>query len=286
MPVPTPHQELSYAISAWEGLYQADTADEANWVNGRMVGTMRGVTPAVLAAHRGVPVSSLTANDMKTVTLSEAAEIGVMRFYKGTGLDLLPWGPATAALVDIGWGSGPRQAILFAQRLAGATDDGVVGAETIRLYTNWVRKVGWEEATREVHRLRVQFYNLIIARKPKWEIYRNGWMRRANSMLPGTTWWKPWASFVAVPGPIEPAGQPKDLPVVEPAKTGPAVAGATASATGSLVIAGAVDAVTQAGGQITAAGAQDGIIKYMLIALAVASLAFAAYRFWKDQKTN
>lgn len=284
MRAPTPHQELSYAIQTWEGLFQDQPEDEANWVNGRLVGTMRGVTPAVLAAHRGIPVGSVTADIMKTVTLAEAADIGLTRFYKGTGLDLLPWGPATAALVDIGWGSGPRQAVLFAQRLAGATDDGVVGAETIRLYTNWVARVGWEQATREVHRLRVSFYNLIIARKPKWEIYRKGWMRRADSMLPATVWWRSWVGALSTVQPVDNPGRPNDIPVVEAPKNGP-VNTAASVAGGSLITAGVVDAVTQAGAQITAANGLDGVIKYALIAIAIASIAFAVYRGVQDRKT-
>lgn len=285
MKTPTPHQELSYAIQTWEGLFQAQPEDEANWVNGRLVGTMRGVTPAVLAAHRGIPASTVTADMMRTITLDEAAEIGVTRFYKGTGLDLLPWGPATAALVDIGWGSGPRQAVLFAQRLAGATDDGVVGAETIRLYSNWVSTVGWEKATREVHRLRVAFYNLIIARNPKWEIYRKGWMRRADSMLPGTVWWRAWeGALPGAPEPVDNPGRPADIPVVEAPKSGPVVASGSVAG-GSLIVAGVVDAITQAGTQITAANGLDGVIKYTLIAIAVAGIAFAVYRFVQDRKT-
>lgn len=282
--MPTPFHELSYAIQTWEGLFQDESQDEANWVNGSLVGTMRGVTPAVLAAHRGIPIGFVTRDTMKTVTLTEAAEIGVSRFYKGTGLDLLPWGPATAALVDVGWGSGPRQAILFAQRLAGATDDGVVGAETVRLYTNWVAQVGWEQATREVHRLRVAFYNLIIQRKPKWEIYRKGWMRRAGSMLPGTAWWRAWeADIPGAPTYVVPAGQPKDIPVVEPASQARTAVGAIVGGS-SVVGAGVVEAITTASGQVAAAGSAMGIAKWVMLALALGGVAYAVYRVIQDNR--
>lgn len=282
--MPTPFHELSYAIQTWEGLFQDQPQDEANWVNGRLVGTMRGVTPAVLAAHRGIPATSVTKDMMKTVTLTEAAEIGVSRFYKGTGLDLLPWGPATAALVDVGWGSGPRQAILFAQRLAGATDDGVVGAETVRLYTNWVSQVGWEQATREVHRLRVAFYNLIIQRNPKWEIYRKGWMRRADSMLPGTIWWRAWEGDLPdVPTLVDPAGHPKDIPAVAQASQARTAVGATVGGA-SVVGAGVVEAITVAGGQVTAAGNAMGIVKWAMLALALGGAGYAVYRVIQDNR--
>ena len=283
---PTPRQELSYAIQTWEGLFQDQPQDKANWVNGVCVGTMRGVTPAVLAAHRGIPVASVTKDMMKTVTLEEAADIGVDRFYKGTGLDLLPWGPATAALVDIGWGSGPRQAILFAQRLSGAKDDGRVGAETIECYTNWVAKVGWEEATRAVYKMRIAFYDLIIQRNPQWEIYRIGWSRRAASMLPGTTWWKPWAS-AAVPAVVQNSGVARDdQPVTQaPAPvTKSRTAAGTAAGGLAVILLGITETLKAASDQIKEAAQFEGPIQWALIGCALVGTGYALYRLVQDRK--
>ncbi len=237
--MPTPKEEISRAIVRWEGLFQNQSQDAGNYVNGRLVGTMRGVTPAVLAAHRGVPAVTITETDMRSVTLDEAAEIGETRFYKGTGLDQLAWGPATAALVDVGWGSGPRQAVLFSQRLAGATDDGVVGPATVSAYAAWVNRVGWEEATRTVNKMRRDFYALIISRNPAWEIYRQGWNNRADWMLPGTDWWVGWA--VDMPPP------PQQLVVGGALKPQP-----VATSAGSVKDAAAADATTRI---VTAVGA-------------------------------
>lgn len=66
----------------------------------RLVGTMRGVTPAVLAARRGMPAHIVTQNMMKSVTVEEAVQIGETQFHRGTGLDLLPWGPTTEEMAD------------------------------------------------------------------------------------------------------------------------------------------------------------------------------------------
>jgi len=191
--MPTPRQELADAIAMFEGGYQADEADLINFVNGRMVGTHRGVSPPALAKHRGVPIDSLTPETMKTVTADEAADIGEDHYYYGTGLDRLAWGPATSALLDISWGSGPRQACLFAQRFAGAPDDGVIGPITAGAYKAKVAEVGWEAATRNILAQRVVFYERIIAQHPAWEIYRKGWMRRANWFSPSNeVWWSRW----------------------------------------------------------------------------------------------
>ena len=191
--MPTPREELADAIDMFEGGYQDQWTDLINIVNGKMVGTMRGVSPPALAKHRGVPIESLTPEIMKTVTADEAADIGEDHYYYGTGLDRLVWGPATAALVDVGWGSGPRQAVLFAQRFAGAPADGVVGPITAGMYAERVKEVGWDAATRNILAQRVAFYDLIIARHPAWEIYRKGWMRRANWFSPdNAAWWGKW----------------------------------------------------------------------------------------------
>lgn len=196
--MPTPRQELADAIDMFEGGYQDNTADLINWVNGRMVGTMRGVSPPALALHRGVDIDTLTPEIMRTVTADEAASIGERHYYFGTGLDRLAWGPATASIVDHGWGSGPRQAVLFAQRLAGVPDDGVVGPITIGAYRDAVAAKGWEAATRHALAQRLVFYSAIIASHPAWEIYRVGWTWRANWFSPDNPkWWGKWTELKA-----------------------------------------------------------------------------------------
>lgn len=219
----TPLEALKRAISRWEGGFQAQATDPGNYVtmpdgSRKLIGTMRGVTPTVLAAHRGIAAHELTRDVMLTLTLDEAAEIGLTRFYKGTGLDLLAWGPATEALVDFAWGSGPGQAAKSLQRLLGVVADGTIGPITVDAYARWVAEQGWETAARAVRDMRVAFYDLIIQRNPVLRVYRQGWHNRANWMTPEIAeWWAPWAAAPAplpaaadryagtLPKPVEPA---------------------------------------------------------------------------------
>jgi lysozyme family protein len=293
--MPTPREELARAIVRWEGGFQAQPQDAGNYVNGRLVGTMRGVTPAVLAAHRGVPAVSITEADMRSVTLEEAAEIGETRFYRGTGLDMLAWGPATAALVDVGWGSGPRQAVLFAQRLSGAVADGIVGPETVAKYANWIRDVGWEDATHAVNRMRRAFYALIIGQNPQWEIYRQGWLNRADWMLPGTDWWVHWAanmppppSHVIIGGDVKPvaaASAPNP-----PSKSRTAKAAATAAAGGAATMAdkatngGVTEVLTTAAERVAGMASLGGAIMWFSVGLTVAGAGYAVWRVFQDRK--
>lgn len=197
--MPTPKEDLKETIAYWEGLFQKQSQDRGNYTSdGRLVGTMRGVTPSVLAAHRGIPDLLVAEETMQSVTLEEAAEIGETRFYKGTGLDLLPWGPSTAAIVDIGWGSGPRQACLIAQELSGLKGidlDGDIGPKSIKAYTDWVRAVGWAKATAAVAARRRLLYQRIVANRPDQNIYLVGWARRANWMEVGTPWFARWEGW-------------------------------------------------------------------------------------------
>lgn len=293
--MPTPKEEIARAIVRWEGLFQAQPQDAGNYVNGRLVGTMRGVTPAVLAAHRGVPAVTITEADMRSVTLEEAAEIGETRFYRGTGLDLLPWGPATAALVDVGWGSGPRQAVLFAQRLSGAAADGRVGPETVARYGNWVRDVGWEEATRAVNRMRREFYALIISRNPQWEVYRQGWNNRADWMLPGGEWWKPWADAMPVlpqhvvlggaikPEPVAPAPKPaRKSRTLKAAAT--AVAGGVTTLADKAADGAITDALSAAAAKIVGYASIGGAVMWLAIGLTVLGAGYAIWRVVQDRR--
>lgn len=295
--MPTPKEEIARAIVRWEGLFQAQPQDAGNYVNGRLIGTMRGVTPAVLAAHRGVPAVTITEADMRSVALEEAAEIGATRFYAGTGLDMLPWGPATAALVDVGWGSGPRQAVLFAQRLSGAVADGKVGPDTVAKYSNWVRDVGWEDATRAVNRVRRDFYALIIARNPQWEIYRQGWNNRADWMMPiaGADWWKAWeANMPALPQHVVVGGTVKPEPVASAPKpagksrTLKAVATAAAGGVATLADKATEGAITETLSTTTAKiigfTSVGGAVMWLAIGLTVGGAGYAIWRVVRDRR--
>src|SRR5260370_1263229 len=68
----SPVEFLKQVINRWEGGYQSYADDAGNWVTRPdgmriKIGTMRGVTPSALAAHRGVSASTLTPADMQSV---------------------------------------------------------------------------------------------------------------------------------------------------------------------------------------------------------------------------
>ena len=196
----SPLEFLKLVVARWEGGYQSYADDAGNWValrdgTRRKVGTMRGVTPAALAAYRGVEASTLTEADMKAVTLDVAADIGRSHYYRQPGLGLLDWGPATAAILDFGWGAGPHQAVLSTQRLIGVAADGAIGPVTVKAYDAWIAAKGWPAATEAVRFMRSDFYRHICEINPANHRFLQGWLNRADwASAANDDWRKLWAA--------------------------------------------------------------------------------------------
>lgn len=90
--------------------------------------TKYGITHKTLAAHRGVP--TVTAAQVKALTLKEAEEIYRRSYWTQSGGDLLPAGLDYAAF-DFGVNSGPARAVKSLQKVVGVAQDGIVGGQTL-----------------------------------------------------------------------------------------------------------------------------------------------------------
>lgn len=90
--------------------------------------TKYGITHRTLAAHRGAP--SVTAAQVKALTLKEAEEIYRRSYWTQSGGDLLPVGLDYAAF-DYGVNSGPARAVKSLQKVVGVAQDGIVGGQTL-----------------------------------------------------------------------------------------------------------------------------------------------------------
>lgn len=254
MSMPTPRESILRTIRRWEGVYGNQAWDPGNWVtmpNGtrQLLGTKFGVTPAALAAHRGKQPWQMTVADMKAMPIEEAGDIGEMMFYRGTGIDQLPWGPATDVLMDIGWGTGVPQAVKLMQRLVGVNADGRIGPLTIEAYKRWVAKIGWEQAVRELHRVRMDFYRLLGRQDPvHFGPPQPGWKNRADWMTPEGMpsykpgeWWADWKDNIP-PLPVAAEIAPKPAPADKQAPVAPPPKPSTVDKTLGTVAAGAAAA--------------------------------------------
>jgi lysozyme family protein len=204
---------------------------------GRIVGTNWGCTPAAVALYRGVPVETITVEDMKSFTREEAIQVGIALYYRGPGFDRLPWCAETSLWVDIGWGSGSSTAIKAMQEMIGAGKDGRIGPQTIQLYKSWLNSTTREQAINLITNWRVQFYHYIVQKRPANAPFLKVWLPRAEWYRPtNAAWWVKWtdspetitdaqiANAEKDFADIGVAGKPSDLPE-----------GYTANADGNIV---------------------------------------------------
>lgn len=214
----SPRDAFVEAIRTWEGGFQQYREDAGNWVfapdgTRRLVGTNLGVTPAALARHRGLAPYEVAVEDMRALRLEEAAEIGLAHYYRAVGFDRLPWLPATEVWVDIGWGSGPRTAILHLQRLIGTGDDGVIGPITTAAFVEWIEGYGHARTVERTADWRRDFYRDIVRRRPQNGVFLRGWLNRANWYCPANpSWWGTWFAEPTQRGPERNAAAPPPEP--------------------------------------------------------------------------
>jgi len=161
------------AILIAEGGYQNDKDDSGNYVNGVLIGTNRGVTPAALAKHRGVKVSSITVEDIKNVTEQEARDIFKEEYFYKPKIDKLPM-DLQASVFDMQINSGSN-AIKILQKLVGTKQDGIIGPKTLKaLEDNPVSVNEYADA-------RIEYYNKVVTKSPEKKKFLSGWTSRANS---------------------------------------------------------------------------------------------------------
>lgn len=124
-----------------EGGYSSAKTDQGNYFNGQLVGTKYGITGKTLADARGV--DTITAEDVRGMTMAEAERIYRNSYWIQSGGDMLPDGLDYAAF-DFGVNSGPARAVRVLQQVVGAPVDGVIGPTTMKAvndYPGGVRKL-------------------------------------------------------------------------------------------------------------------------------------------------
>lgn len=187
-----PRDAMMYHIARYEGLYGDSPSDPGNQFDGRIVGTMRGVTPAIAQHHFGLSAALITPEFMKReITLLVAGDIALENFYKGW-FDSLLWHACTDVGLDFGWGTGPGQAVKSTERdfLGLANADYRFDPTSIAAWA--ARSNDVEKMVRGYFDVRERFYDLICNHNNDLWQFRQGWRNRSLSMLPGTEWWAMW----------------------------------------------------------------------------------------------
>ena len=163
-------------VLASEGGYTANPNDNGNWTGGRkgvgkLVGTNKGITAQALAKAKGVPVSSITAKDIKNITTAEAKSIYTNNYFTAPGIDKLP-SDLQANVLDMAINAGPSRAISLLQEAAGVKADGKIGPDTIKAAQNVTND--------QFAQARVDFYTNLATKNPTQATFLKGWVDRAK----------------------------------------------------------------------------------------------------------
>lgn len=161
------------ALIVREGGYVNHPADRGGPTN-------CGITRETLAAWRGC---SVTVDDVKCLTPSEAAEIYRASYYYAPGIDTLP-SALQAHVFDIAVNSGPKTGIKLLQRAlnrleAGIKEDGVLGPVTRAAAEAYPSS----DINHTLVEVRLRYYDDIVAADPKQRAFIDGWRKRAKSFL-------------------------------------------------------------------------------------------------------
>lgn len=183
---PTPREFFEDTINRWEDedgkvIYSGDAADPGNWQGGQrgageLVGSQHGVTAQALAVHRHMSPYNVTEEDIRSITLEEAADIAMDQFFARPHLDKLTWCPATAMWCDHGFNAGPGSAVRNLQHLCGAQIDGQIGPQTIQKWNDWVAANSWDVTTDATLAQREASYRSF----GNFDTYGTGWLARAR----------------------------------------------------------------------------------------------------------
>lgn len=169
----------------WEGGFQNNPADNANYCDNKLIGTNRGVSAiGYKAAYGRCP----TVSEIKAITQEQAAYIFKRQYWDAVKGDLINNQSVAELVADWAWGSGPVTAIKYVQRALGLTADGQLGTKTLAALND--RNASRVFVT--LHAAREQHFRDIAAANPAKAQFLNGWLNRLRDFtFEGDTTKKP-----------------------------------------------------------------------------------------------
>lgn len=233
--------------------------------------TKFGITHKTLAAHRGV--KSVTAEQVKAMTIDEATEIYRQSYWAQSGGDLLPVGLDYAAF-DFGVNSGPARAVKVLQGVLGVAQDGNAGTLTIAAVNKFPG--GLEKLIKAFCAARMDYLRGLKDPKTGFPVNGRGWTIRVTGI-------DPKGLYAPAPGVIGNALAMVSHGVVEP--TIPAPVGGDAKAVPSapnpwtkpeVVLPGAGAILTPA--LLSGSGPVQFAVGFAIVALVIVGVFFAFKR--------
>ena len=154
-------------ILKWEGGFVNDPNDSGGATN-------KGVTLATFRKYKG---ASATVDDLKAITDEDWDAIFKEMYWDKCRADEINSQAVANLIVDWYWMSGTN-AIKYVQRLIGATEDGIVGKQTLaRLNAKG------DGFVLPIYNYRKDFYHRIVANRPTQKRFLRGWLNRLNALM-------------------------------------------------------------------------------------------------------
>ena len=133
--------------------------------------TNLGITLNTLKEWRGD--NSLTADDVRNLTVDEAREIYRTRYWNVLRCDDLPAG-VDLVVFDFGVNAGPSRSAKVLQKVVGAEADGSVGPATLAA----TKAQSSRDVVTQMSQLRLEFYRGLST----WPTFGRGWTNRTNAV--------------------------------------------------------------------------------------------------------
>ncbi len=148
--------------------------------------TMWGITIPPLAAFRKVPVTSITEEDIRHLTVAEATEVYKEQFWDRMNLDGVGSQSIATCIFDIGVNRGTKIGQIYAQKVCNLIGphmlvlDGKIGHASLFAINSCPRT----QFIKQYEALVVAGYHAIAEHNPaKFHKYLKGWLSRAERLL-------------------------------------------------------------------------------------------------------
>lgn len=135
--------------------------------------TNMGITALTYAEYTGRRLSTITEQEMRSLTVEMVAPIYKRKYWDKCKCDQLPSG-IDYAVFDYAVNSGPTRAIKHLQECLAINADGIIGAQTLKYVENSLPS----ELLREYLQRREDFLKGLRT----FKTFGRGWMRRVNEV--------------------------------------------------------------------------------------------------------
>ena len=164
-----------------EGGFQNDPNDNANYINGILIGTNRGISAqAYYHAFRHIP----TVEQMKNLRVEDAKKIFKLNYWDKIGGDIIVNQSVAELMFQFVIGSGTGQ-ISDLKDIANIVNGVDVLIENdypfIKKELDFINSLPQQKYFNALWKWRLNFYDIVVKRNPAKQKFLQGWKNRLNT---------------------------------------------------------------------------------------------------------